>query len=176
MVVDPHHQYPERREVPDEKTDDTHGDEDRERQVSGRQAADPEDVRQQVPRAPPDTHDQSGREHTVTAPDLRNREPGPAEFLEDAGAQCHRQTDQHQARLVVDVTMPGRNVNETSESVNSVANHRSGAVSSATAYQRAPTRHLSSRDSKLAKPGPSLDEAGQQKAVTLGPASIARTA
>jgi hypothetical protein len=74
--------------------------EDRQRQLSRRDAACPEDVRQQVPRSPQDAHHESRRKHTVTASQLRDREAGPAEFLEDAGAQRHRHTDQHQRRLV----------------------------------------------------------------------------
>jgi hypothetical protein len=45
------------------------------------------------------------------------------------------------------VTMPGRNAGEVSDSARRTAANTSGAVRSATAYQPAPTRHLSNRES-----------------------------
>src|SRR5215212_11656495 len=54
--------------------------------------------------------------------------------------------------LSSDANMVGRNSGDVSESARSVAVTRRGAVRSATAYQRAPTRHLLILVRRLRKP------------------------
>jgi hypothetical protein len=50
------------------------------------------------------------------------------------------------------VKMPGLKASEVSASALWIAVHKTGAVSSATAYQRTPTRHRSNRDRRSRSP------------------------
>jgi hypothetical protein len=69
-----------------------------------------------------------------------------------------------------DVKMPGRNAGETTDSARSVAVIRTGAVKSATAYQRAPTRHVSR--SETTPPADDVEPALDQNEVRGFPRDI----
>jgi hypothetical protein len=64
--------------------------------------------------------------------------------------------------------MTGRNSGEVSESARDTAVNKSGAVKSATAYQRAPTPPPRHSSKEVAKARPSIEETGQQDACYAG--------
>ncbi len=72
--------------------------------------------------------------------------------------------------------MAGRNSEARSDSARNAATviARSGAVSSAIAYQRALTRHFSSRETNSRSPARPCTSQVKRMPATLGPASIAR--
>src|SRR5512144_2225806 len=78
--------------------------------------------------------------------------------------------------LSPDVKMPGKNARDVSDSARSVAIIAAGAVRSATAYHRAPTRHLRARETYSRTPARPVASAVNARPVTLGPASIAISA
>jgi hypothetical protein len=66
--------------------------------------------------------------------------------------------------------------NETSESMNIVAIHRSGAVSSDTACHRTASRHASARDRNCRRPVLPSTSPVNSRPERLGPASMASSA
>jgi hypothetical protein len=72
------------------------------------------------------------------------------------------------------VRKPGINSDDRSESARSVPITEIGAVSSATAYQRTPTRHLSNRENNWRKPVRPPTMPVNRMQARLGPATVAR--
>jgi hypothetical protein len=81
--------------------------------------------------------------------------------------------DSSRAALSPEVNMTGRNSGEISESARDTAVNKSGAARSATAYHRAPTRHLVSLVRRRRRPALPLRMPVNPMLATLGPASIA---
>jgi hypothetical protein len=84
--------------------------------------------------------------------------------------------DTSRAALLSVETMAGRKTGEIRESTRSTVVSMIGAVRSATAYQRPPTRNLSNRE--ISSRGPAFPETRtvNRMPATGGPASIAKTA
>src|SRR5829696_8120185 len=76
--------------------------------------------------------------------------------------------------LTLVVRKPGRNSGEISESERSVAMTVSGVVRSATAYHRAPTRHLSNLDPSSRNPVHPPVRPVNRSPARLGPATVTR--
>ena len=144
-VVDPHHEDPVGWQ-PGEKAREQEG----QRECPGETVAFPE--QKEGPRSLQEAHDEAGSKDTVTLPQPGDGEPRPAELFEEAYHKPGHDTGQQKGNLDFRGEDTGQELGERSESARSTAAVESGAVRSATAYQRAPTRHLSNRDRSSRRP------------------------
>jgi hypothetical protein len=143
LRVDPHHEHPVGK----------HPENDRGHVKRRRDSPTGElRVERHVQHAPRQANDESGRQHSMPLPEFGSSEPRPADLLQEGTVQPQHETATSRLAMSSAVMMAGRNACEVSENAARIAVSNSGAVSSASAYQRMPTRHRNNRDRRSRRP------------------------
>ena len=99
-VVDPHHEHPVGRQLPDKETEAIQSHEKAHGKTSGVRRGDPDVVRQEVPRSPRHPDQERCGNRAVASAQCRNGEPCPAELFEDAHRNGPRDTEDKERHRV----------------------------------------------------------------------------